>query len=285
MEKKIVSSTSGRDEMRQFCAKYIGQKNADLPDRRLLALTESALLNAGIINQPIRHYQGTSYYFDESCRYCSAKTSERFPHLVHMTRDGQRRARLWDMGYALKMTTGAALNVQLWIKAASTFTEGETLRECLKKYLDTTIHRYMTDKSFVESMVTMISNPSIERAPGNSKKSSFDRIRVTVGLSSTMFDSFQDLRQAVIANKQEIHRMVLEKIEESRNFQTYGVPVNILALSSLNLWRDHTLEYIFEPKELTLDEKLSSASLRRAARASFKPRTTEKNERREQAHE
>lgn len=261
MEKIVTSSTYGRDDLRQFCAHCTGLPESELSEDRILDVAADALWDAGIVYQPIRHYQGTSYYFDETGKYCSAPTAERFPNLIRMTRDGQRRARLWDLGFALKTTTGSSFNVQLWIKAASKFQEGATLRDCLKVYMDTTIHRYLKDMSFAESMVTLISHPSIERAPGTSK-GNFDRIRVTVGLTSTKFDSFQDLRKAVIENKQQLHEMVLQKIAESKGFQTYGVPLNILALTSLNLWRDHTLEYIFEPKRLTLEEKIGRAATR-----------------------
>lgn len=285
MEKYIISISTGLADLRLFYAQATGQDATNLSEDQLLDFTQQALLDAGIIGKPVRHYQGTSYYFDESGRYCSDRTSSRFPDLIYRNKNGQRRARLWDMGYATKTTAhNAALNAHLWIKAVSTFTEGDTLRQCLKKYSDTELRRYQTDLSYVESMVTSITS-SVERSPNNPKKNTFDRIRVTVGLSSIMFASFQDLRQAVIANKQEIHRMVLDHIAESRKFQVYGLPVNILALSSLNLWRDHTLEYIFEPKQLTLDQKISSASSRMSAGSSMKPRSNEKQERKEHAHE
>lgn len=282
MEKKVIFCCKGRDSLQAFCSHYIGQPNANLSDERLLDVAASALLESGIANKPIRHAHGITYYFDDTGHYCADKNSEQFKDLLTITtKSGQRRAKLWDLSMALRTNVGAALNSQIWSKALPSFEEGSSLRDCLRKYMDTNFTSYKTHYTFVESMVTMVFNPDIERDPYNYKKNTFDRIRVTVGLRSTMFDTFQELRQAVIANRREIDEMVLEKISHSKHFKTYGIPVNALALSSLNLSRNYTLEYIFEPKQLTLDEKINSASARVSAHSSTKSKTNEKREGRE----
>ena len=102
--------------------------------------------------------------------------------------------------------------------------------------------------SYLERLVTRIEPPDYEREPGNSNENAFDRVRVHVNLSYTLYEARSDLVQAVKEHRQEIDKLVIDQIAGDRRFQRFGVPVNVLTLSSLTLFHN-SLEYIFELKD------------------------------------
>ena len=102
---------------------------------------------------------------------------------------------------------------------------------------------------FIDRLIQRIEAPLFERIPENHNEATFDRIRVFVGLPRYMFDSWYELRDAVLKNRAEIDRRVIRRIEEDRQFKKFELPINFIKLSDVTLLRDHTVEYIFELKE------------------------------------
>ena len=49
--------------------------------------------------------------------------------------------------------------------------------------------------------------------------------------------------------RREIYQRVIQRLEEDRQFKKYGVPINFLKLSDVTLFRDFSMEFIFELKE------------------------------------
>lgn len=104
---------------------------------------------------------------------------------------------------------------------------GMTLQEIREYYKenpqDLYVRRLMpTPKN--TSLILSVKSPKFERYAGNDNKDTFDIIRVEVVLvSSIKKDEIQN-------NKDNIIREAIKKIESSKKFLKFGVPVNILKL-------------------------------------------------------
>ena len=97
----------------------------------------------------------------------------------------------------------------------------------------------------IDRFITKISTPILERARDNPKKGTFDFIRVDVGIVEIWKGS---RKEYICQNQKEITRRVLAKVEDSKQFQRIGVPINFLKISEITLTRDSILEYLFELK-------------------------------------
>lgn len=141
----------------------------------------------------------------------------------------------------------SGVNSRVWIKAATKFKEGASLRECLVVFLNETIVRRNVIYTEMERIVQRIERPVYEREPGNQNKNTFDRIRCSVCLCSYL--TWDELKRYIRKWKQDIVWMVEQRIENDNRFQRFGVPINFLHLSALTLTRDFTLEFVFELKQ------------------------------------
>ena len=141
-----------------------------------------------------------------------------------------------------------SFNYNVWWEAVDNFQVGMKLEDCVRIYINTELicHRG-ADWPFIDRLVQNIV-ACYEREPFNKNTKTFDRIRVSVNLGRYLFETWDELKQAVKAHRSEIDKKVLEKIENDRRFRKYNVPINVLSLSDLVLRRDYTLEYIFELK-------------------------------------
>lgn len=74
MEKKLVPKSSGRDVMKRLA----GQNGEHYTDKQLIANTERVLVDAGILDRPIRHVNGSTYYFDENKILCASNNNHGF---------------------------------------------------------------------------------------------------------------------------------------------------------------------------------------------------------------
>lgn len=126
--------------------------------------------------------------------------------------------------------------------------------EYLKNIPETELTRNtQQEPSTFDRLVQHISPPIFEREPENQNISTFDRIRITVGLSRYLFTSWEDLKMEVETYRPEIYQRVVQKLENDRQLKGYGVPINFIklsdVLSGVTLLLDYSLEYIFELKE------------------------------------
>ena len=207
-------------------------------DTELASLTKHFLIEKGVINTPISQRRGKTYYFNEYEVYSLDRNSELFPH------DG----RLSLNFFAVRAET--CFNMNLWRKAASRFEVGMTLDDCIRIFLQTDLtHNVPQEPSPIDRLVQYISPPVYERVPENSDESTFDYIRMTVGLPHYQFDSWEALQSEVKKYQDEIYQRVFQKLEKDRQFKKYGVSTNFLKLSDVMLLRDFSMEFIFELKE------------------------------------
>lgn len=125
----------------------------------------------------------------------------------------------------------------------------------------------------VDRFITSI-KIQVERDTGNNNAHTFDRIRVTCGIISSLefFEEINDddiNRQTSIEskqmlyinkNKEEIWKRVLDKLKNSKSFNKYGIPLGFLKLVNIVIKGDSSLEMLFELKQLGQDGQNNSGS-------------------------
>jgi len=210
----------------------------DVSDEELNILLRRYLVDAGIINSPVRQIAGDTYFFNDNEIYTLDKGSKVFAY------EGRLKFKLFKIrGYT-------SFNMNIWSKAVKHFKAGMSLTDCIKIFLDTTLeYKPTVDLPYLDRLIQHINAPEYERIPENSNAATFDRIRVFVGLPQFMFQSWDELKKAVQENRVEIDRRVLEKIESDRQFKKYGIPINFISLSTVLLRHNYSLEYIFELRD------------------------------------
>ena len=125
----------------------------------------------------------------------------------------------------------------------------------------------------IERFLTVsIKSSDFERDPDNKNLKTFDRIRISCGIlsSSDFFDKLEDdeiNQQNTIKKKQSIYvrknyilivRHILNKIENSRLFKKYGIPINFLRVTNFSLKNDSSIQVLFELKGLGKDDQNNS---------------------------
>ncbi len=101
--------------------------------------------------------------------------------------------------------------------------------------------------SGLDRFLVRIEKPLIIRFPDNPNTRTFDIIKVQILLCST-WES--DIPEYVKQHEAKIINRVIEKIDKDRSFKKYGVPVNILTMTSAEYLTKDTLELIFEVKRV-----------------------------------
>lgn len=209
-----------------------------MTDDELNALIREFLMQFGVLNSPIRQISGNSYYFNDDEVYTLDKGSLLFPY------EGRMKFHLFTV------RDYSSFNMNVWAKASKQFKPGMTLSECIAIFLKTSLEpKPIADLQFIDRLIQHIHPPEYERVPENTNETTFDRIRVSVGLPRFMFETWDELRMAVRDNRKEIDRRVIQKIEQDRQFQKFNVPLNYIKLSEALLRKNYSLEYIFELKD------------------------------------
>lgn len=239
--KQAVSKFHINTELDRNVEKHLlpemGEYLQSIPDVDLVSMTRDFLIKRGIINKPISQRRGKTYYFNKNEVYALDQKPRLFPH------EGRTK-------FCKFRVVGNCFNMNVWQKAVSQFEVGTTLTECIEIFLKTEIvHSVPQKQSSVDRLVQHISPPTYERAPENPDESTFDFIRMTVGLPRYRFDSWEALQDEVKKHQAEIYQRVLQRLESDRQFKSYGVPINLLKASDIILRCDYAIEFIFELKE------------------------------------
>ncbi len=215
----------------------MGEYLQSIPDVELVFMTREFLIEHGVINAPISQREGNTYYFNENEVYSLDTKSERFPY------EKRIKHSLFNAEYE------TCINMNVWHKAVSQFEVGMTLGECISIFLKSElIHGVPQNQSPLDRLVQSISSPIYERVPENQDETTFDYIRMTVGLPRYKFDSWEALQDEVKKYQREIYQQVVQKLENDRQFKRYGVPINFIKLSDVIFRRDFSLEFIWELK-------------------------------------
>lgn len=111
------------------------------------------------------------------------------------------------------------------------------------KYPCEYIVKYSEDKE-VNRFIRKISNPSIERAVGNTTPNTFDFVRIRLGIPPKT-----GTRRAFIEkHMHDLIKIVLRKLSENKRYQRYGVPVEYLAIDHVVITAQDELEIVFKLK-------------------------------------
>lgn len=240
--KQAVSEFSSFERLDRSVEKYLLPKMDEylqsISDAELVFLTRDFLIEHGVIGAPICQHSGKTYYFSENEVYSLDKKSELFPY------EGRLKFHIFKIRYE------RCFNMNVWHKAVSQFEVGMTLKECISLFLQTKLaHNVPQELPPIERLIQYIAPPIYERVSGNSNETTFDYIRMTVGLPRYQFNSWEALKNEVKRNQHEIYKRVVQKLENDRQFKKYGIPINFLQLSNVMLLRDFSMEFIFELKE------------------------------------
>lgn len=209
----------------------------NIPDTELVAMTKEFLIGHGVIGMPIRQISGDTYYFNETEIYSLDKGSQLFPYDTRL-----------DFPL-FKIRGETCFDMRVWFKAVSQFKVAMTLEECIYIFLETKlVHHAPREQTPFDRLVQIIGRPEYERVPENQDTATFDRIRVTIGLSRYLCPSWQDLRSEVKKYRHEIYQRGLQRIAADRRFKRYGVPINFIKLSDATLLRNFSIELVFELK-------------------------------------
>lgn len=93
-------------------------------------------------------------------------------------------------------------------------------------------------------VLTKINSPVFERTPENRDAKTFDRIRIYLGIKTKT--SFADRMAYIKRYRKDIVNIALLKIEQSRRFAKYGVPVNYLRPVEMTVTASNEIEILFE---------------------------------------
>ena len=240
--KQAVSRFPDYKRLDQSVEKYLlpemGEYLKGFSDADLASLIKDFLIERGVINSPICQHGGKTYYFNRNEVYPIHKKSELFPY------EGRVKFNIF------KIKDETCFNMNVWSKAVSRFETGMTLKECIIIFLQTDLaHNVPHEQAPIDRLVQYIAPPIYERIPENDNKSTFDYIRITVGLPRYQLNSWETLQEEVEKHKMDIFYRVVKKLEQDRQFKKYGVPTEFLKLSDVTLLHDFSIEFIFELKE------------------------------------
>ena len=124
---------------------------------------------------------------------------------------------------------------------------GDTIEDLKRYYHNSNITKKEPLKlNELDYFVTKISQPRFIRMPENPNADTFDYIYVEVNLAITWKC---DKKDYFIKNKKAINKMVLNKIEKSKQYQKYNIPINFLNLARLSFKNQRRMiEYVFDLK-------------------------------------
>ncbi|MBS5505306.1 MAG: hypothetical protein KHX28_04225 [Oscillospiraceae bacterium] len=235
---RFRTHVSLEENVQEFILPEMGEYLQNIPDIDLVSMTKNFLIAHGVINTPISQRAGKTYYFNENEIYSLDEESKLFPY------EGRIKFNMFTV------KGERCFNMNVWSKSVSQFRIGTTLDECIGIFFKTElVHKEQNSQSPVDQLVQYIGPPIYERIPENQKESTFDRIRVSVGLPRYKFTSLKALRNEIKKYRREIYQQVVQKLEKDRQFKKYGVPINILKLSNVTFLHDFSMEFIFELKE------------------------------------
>ena len=131
-------------------------------------------------------------------------------------------------------------------KAITKLVEGDSL-EKLEKILEETKLEHRELPTGLDRFITRISQPEFIRIPGNDNRNTFDLVKVQVNIVSV--NAWPGRNKYLFDHILEIAKRVIEKIDKSREFARYGVPVNVLQTEKITLKKGvGTVEFVFSIK-------------------------------------
>lgn len=120
----------------------------------------------------------------------------------------------------------------------------ETIVVCQRTHEECVAER--KSQSEVDQFVISIRKPEIYRAANNKRTATFDFVEIFVLVRSEFPDKISFIKN----HQKELVQLVIQKIQEDKKFQKFGVPVSVLRLTDLRLLQGDTIRYLFEIKKV-----------------------------------
>lgn len=209
-------------------------------------------ISNNVKNKVLRKRGNKLYFFDENGIYRCIPSEEAKAKIakaeikldnLYMIGDDEIEYRYWE----LNENIGIQMSYNLLKKAICKLKEGDTI-EVFSDYLSTVTLDKHNKPQGVERFITKIEKPIFAREPENTNKSTFDFIYVDVNIVTHWK---QDRMQYIKNNEEQIKKMVINKIENSKDFQKFGIPTNLLKLSRCDLSnRYNFIQFVFELKKV-----------------------------------
>lgn len=201
-----------------------------------------------LINYVLRVCKKRVYYFDENKIYKSISlemAKKRNLKGIHFVSEDRC---FLDVRYSMYFPEieYCTENLVLWKKAVTKLKEGDTIED-FKNYLSSTRIESHEKPSGVDRFIGKIDKPIFVREPENENKNTFDYIYIDILIIQNWET---DKMEYIKENMYEIRRRVVEKLQNDRSFEKYGVPINFLKISRITLKRDSILQFVFELKEI-----------------------------------
>lgn len=133
-----------------------------------------------------------------------------------------------------------------WIRLGKTC-NGMKLSEIKKKCLeDPTIFLTPIPKPAPHTFIVSVKEPKFRRYMDNPNSKTFDLITIEILLRVYSENSIELCRE----HQKELIEAAIQKLEASRTFLRYNVPVNFLKIYEMTLTRDHCVRISFELKDI-----------------------------------
>lgn len=193
-------------------------------------------------NKLLRAKEGKGYYFNFWGVYHAEPLKDLYASGMYgiiNTYDNKYRA------FELFKPDFQGISPRIVSKAITSLQEGDTIPKFFELIETMEFNEKRELPSGLDRFITKMCTPRIQREYGNKNTKTFDFIFVDVCIIQN-WDS--DRKQYIKENMPEIKKRVIAKIEASKQFKRYDIPINFLKLTSITLTRDDILHFIFELK-------------------------------------
>lgn len=191
-------------------------------------------ITGDITNYILRKRGNTVYYFDEKGIYKSIPIEE--------VKDSNLK------GWMIR-DDGSFCLLRCWSirikKAACYLKENDTIED-FDKYLSEVQLEDNPKPQGIDRFITKIEKPIFRRVIENNKKNTFDFIYLDINIVTQWHESKSEY---IKNNMEEIKQRAIKKIEESKAFKKYDIPINFLRITKVSLKND-VIEFLFELKEI-----------------------------------
>ena len=193
-----------------------------------------------IKNNVLRKTGGYAYYFDEEGVYRKVPVVEvaKLNLLNVYIVEGDVR---YDEPHIRKVICE---DHRLATKIICKLKEGDRL-DRLVYYIENTKLESHEKIEGLDRFITKIETPRFERVPENSNKNTFDFIYIDINIVTTWEE---DRIQYIKNNMKKIYKKVIEKLENCKAFNKYGVPTNFLKIARVDLKNNSVLQFVLELK-------------------------------------
>lgn len=196
---------------------------------------------------------------DGICNFCFKWDSEKETKLIKTIKDRMAIIGVTPGDESKRISLSESGFPVYYGKTIEQFINGSLRSFILRKYcsmsFEELIDRIKNDipsKSFItkcskwnpQEFVLTVNKPVFRRATDNENERTFDFIDVEMTIRSTDAN-----RKKVYANRIEIFKKAISKIENSQSFKKYGIPVNCLNMYGFILRHDGTIMVSFELKK------------------------------------